>query len=130
MVLRDRRHRSVDQDRYEVLLIQRPENDKFYAGQWHGPGSIRRGHEPDSSVMERLVTGELREAELGRTFYLRTNIFQTPRGQEITRLYVARMTHYRGPGRWFNLNALPGNVIKHHLELIQQVKNWLIDHEL
>jgi hypothetical protein len=111
----------------EVLLFERPPSDKFYAGEWHSPGSIFRGTETMESVFDRLVERELAGAQISSPVRIWGNYFRTPRGPEVTLLHVAWLEgEYTGKkGRWFPLDQPPDKTIEHHLVLLGQVRRWL-----
>lgn len=132
MVLREREHRLMGEARYEVLLIQRPPEDKFYAGMYHAPGSVRRGHESNGSIIDRIIKNELSGAEFSRILQIGANTFQPRRGQEVTLLHVALLKgDYSGKGAWFPLDDLPPNeqILEHHQVMLAQVKEWLLNHD-
>lgn len=111
-----------------VLLFKRSDTDAFYAGQWHTPGSLFYGHEAPESVLRRLVERELRGLSVMAPRKVGCNWFNTPRGAEVTQLYVTVSTEdHAGPGEWFPLSDLPDNLIDHHRVLMEQVSAWLKD---
>jgi hypothetical protein len=111
-----------------VLLFRRSNTDKFYAGQWHTPGSLFYGHETPESVLQRLMERELRRLPVLPPRKVGCNWFNTPRGAEVTQLYVTISTDdHVGLGEWFPLSDLPDNLIDHHRVLMEQVSVWLRD---
>lgn len=111
-----------------ALLFQRPDTDAFYAGQWHTPGSLFYGHETPESVLQRLMERELRGLPVLPPKKVGANHFHTPRGSEVTLLYLAISTEdHDGPGQWFPLSDLPDDLIDHHRVLMEQVSAWIKD---
>mgnify|MGYP001591778166 CR=1 FL=1 len=116
-----------------MLLIQRPDQDKFYGGMMHGPGSIRRGHERNDSIMERILRAELDGVQTTSIRHVGYNLFHPKRGQELTKLHVTLVTeaYPDKPGRkWFPLHQLPDNTLDHHQVMARQILEWLVDHDL
>ncbi len=111
----------------QVLLFRRPPSDRFYANQWHITGSLYYGHESTESVLARIKGRELDGLAITPPTYLRSNHFATPRGAEVTELYMTfAEAEYVGPGEWFSLESLPTYIIDHHRVLMSQLAAVLL----
>lgn len=110
------------QVKWELLLLRRDDNDPFFAGEWHVPGTIMlKGESPDTALRR------LRDREVGETVTepvlletvdipMGTGHGDNPRGQEVTRLYLSYWNGKGKPrhGKFFPLGRLPYNMVGHH----------------
>lgn len=118
----------------QVLLIQRPDDDPFYAGQWHLPGSIILPGSNRLDTLKKVIANELGIA-IGTPEYLDFFEFsktERPRGQGfcfLHRVFVwheqANLLSQKPKSRFFSIDDLPKGVIKHHIPMVEAVKRSL-----
>lgn len=106
----------------EVLLIERPADDPFFAGQVHNPGTIVRAKDQTiENVIERLVTHELPgTAFAGELTYVATQLHTSKRGNEWATIYYAELADSAGHGNWYPADNLPANLIESQVDFIRQ----------
>jgi hypothetical protein len=107
--------------RVQILLCQRPVDDPDWPGMWHLPGSVIR--ETDVSYYEtfkRVICEELAGIKLSTFDFIDCDLVQTKRGLVNEHVYLCS---YHGPdlicGKFFEINHLPANFIKHQMRLIE-----------
>lgn len=125
----------------EVLLLKRSDNDLYYPGMWHSPGSILRG---DDDPERARITGNsfeilklkgflinywkpflrILDGELGVWFaqspkFVGTMLYATPRGLEHGVVFLCECDREPKKGTWYSLDRLPENMVAHHHELIR-----------
>ncbi len=113
-----------------VLLLPRPENDPFFAGRVHGPGTVMRLGDTELSALTRAL-GEL-GGGLGPgdvRFVNRVHVpkgplpYRCPRGQEIGLLFMGDWPQGTKIPEGVILadpDELPENIIGFHRELVEQ----------
>lgn len=115
--------------RLEILLTQRPEDDRYWPGQWHIPGSIVRATDTPhtyESVFTRILDDELagRVQFEGETVHAFT-IFQTiARGAEVDQMYVAKAsTESEAPedGKFYPVDELPDALMDQYYDMLPRI---------
>jgi len=122
--------RTTESGEVQVLLTKRPDDDEFWPGQWHIPGSIILASDEEGSLKSaysRVLDGELGGAVqpqdepqlVGQQFW------EVERGRELDALhYVVADPNKELPeeiGTFFPIDQLPENVIKHHQVMIPKI---------
>lgn len=125
----------------KVLLLKRSDNDPYYPGMWHSPGSILRGGDDPERAR---ITGNsfeilklkgflinywkpflrILDDELGVWFaqspkFVGTALYHTLRGLEHAIVFLCECDREPKEGTWYRLDQLPGNLVAHHHELIR-----------
>lgn len=122
----------------EVLLLKRSDNDPYYPGMWHSPGSILRGGDGQELMGGSSDLLKLTEFsriywkpfvrilfdELGGWFaqspkFAGTVLYSTPRGLEHGVVFLCECDREPKKGTWYSLDRLPENMVAHHHELIR-----------
>lgn len=101
----------------KVLLQQRDSNDKFWANEWHIPGTMVRGDESYNSAIERLLSTVL-DVPYGnkngvRLYLNKIYSYKTKRGY-ITHILYAVDWSGETVGTFFDIKKLPKNIMEHH----------------
>lgn len=106
----------------EVLLVQRPESEPAYPGEWHSPGSIMRVGEQIEDVIKRLEEKEFGAKLLSYKFIANFNNLHELRGHFFTPVYLCEVDSASwlrsGRGTWFPVNQLPEKTLKHHRDVL------------
>jgi hypothetical protein len=110
----------------QVLLTKRPDDDKFWPGEWHIPGTVIRSTDTEStyeSCFTRILDDEL-EGLVTITKPSRVSIefWEIERGRELDQLFVTNCVNAQEVSdsiRFFPVDALPKNLMSHHREVIE-----------
>lgn len=124
---------QVITERGHVVLLPRPQNDPFFAGKIHGPGTVMRRGDTEGNALRRAL-GELGDAHVTTPEFIdRIHVpmgyghMQCVRGQEIGLLFgveilypipINLMRHIYCP------KQLPENVIPFHRPMIVRAIEW------
>lgn len=113
----------------EILLTQRPLDDRYWPGEWHIPGSIVRATDTPGtyeSVFNRIMDDELAgkvalAAEPEHAF----TIFQTiRRGAEVDQMYVVKATTkcaVPDDGQFFDVTNLPDALMDQYPAMMPKI---------
>lgn len=108
--------------RPRVFLTKRDENDKYWPGMWHCPGTMIFNNDflDDrlSGAWERLRTTEFGSKELGNPDRVRVLFLNTTRGKEVAVVHLLMVPGDLQNGRFFSTADLPENLINHHRSII------------
>jgi hypothetical protein len=114
----------------EILLTQREGGDKFYADQWHSPGSMLRatdrkgvGANAFEDALQRVCLElKIERTEITRFEPVMSRTHGTPRGPELAMVFCCELNNDSTPhGTWFPVRKLPRNIVSHHLLFISSV---------
>ncbi len=114
----------------EIYLIRRPDNDPFYAGEWHGPGCMLVTNQTVPEGLKDMMVREV-GVEFPATYH---RFFEwpyghghglCPRGHTVcfyhsTVLSEEQVAELKG-GEWFPIDSLPTPLIEVHEQMI----GWL-----
>lgn len=118
--------------RLEVFMLPRPDDDPYWAGQWHMPGTVLRSTDNEgdfSSGFERLFAkkgeGEGKIVPVTEPKHIGTKFWNVERGRELDHMhYVVVETTGDDvdlPGVFFPVDELPDNTIEHHKVMIGEI---------
>ena len=126
--------RTVDSGRREIFMARRGENDPFWPGEWHIPGTIVRQNEPIRVAYQRLIASEASEVNaIGQLRFVTYQEFpkgegpnQCKRGHEIGLLHLVELTrgNLQG-GTFFPLTKIPAKTIGFHRTMVGVVREFL-----
>ncbi len=113
----------------EVLLLQRPDDDAYWPGEWHMPGTVLRSTDEEGSFtsgFKRIFGGELagKVVPLGEPKVLGTNFWDVERGRELATKHFVEVevdADAELPGKFFALDNIPENTIEHHRVMIPEM---------
>ncbi len=111
-----RRNRQTGET--EVFLIQRPENDSAYPGQWHVPGSVLHPSENDEHVLKRLSRREFGVPIIKSKFVAMVSTPGEVRGHFLSLVYRVELDGDPKNGNWFPVNKLPKQTVETHKKYI------------
>ncbi len=125
---------SMNADRHEVFLIQRPNDDPYWPGELHIPGTTMYMLDDEASMWKRLLDSELLVAKDGRrpamktqfAFHMTTTRAERARGPGMHAVFYAWVppgTTFEN-GVFYPMRTLPTNTIGHHRRMI----GLLVDH--
>ncbi len=115
--------RDTDQGE-EVLLIPRPESDKWWPGQLHVPGTVLLPTDTDGSfesAINRVRAKEIGTMTLGNPVHFTSRFQQTERGAEGAHIHYVEVLDGDPSafgGAFHPVDELPDNVIDHHYSLV------------
>ncbi len=113
----------------EVLLTKRPPTDPWWPGLWHNPGTVLLASdtlsgEHDYTDATRRVFGPGGELKgsvrlLSDPIEVGTERRVTVRGHEIAVIFVVAVGDDTAYGRYFALDSLPDDMVKHQIPSIK-----------
>ncbi|MFN7160291.1 MAG: hypothetical protein ACK4NC_01620 [Candidatus Gracilibacteria bacterium] len=104
-----------------MLLIQRPENDPFWAGQ---RPSLLPTSTPNSfdDVKERVFQELNYSADTGSdAIYASTELKRWKRGMVISIYHYLELEETSGVGKFFPVDELPENIVENQAEMIGKI---------
>ncbi len=113
----------------QVLLTQRPDDDKYWPGEWHIPGAVVLSSDEEGSfdsVINRIIAKELHgKVPMNTVPKLAQQVFHDiPRGKELDHVYYFKTDVEDKDlieGRFFDVNDLPENTIDFHVSMIRNI---------
>lgn len=102
----------------QIYLIRRAPDDSAYPGQWHMPGSAIRPGEEIDDVFLRLEKNEIGIKIVSKKFGFHFNNPAEVRGHFFSLVYLCELENRAGFGKWFAVDALPENTLKHHSAIV------------
>ena len=110
--------RRTDENKVEILMLQRPQDDPLWPNLWHNPGTVVRAGDTYESCMERLLRDELGGLLLSRgPIFADTLISASERGTDAMQVYWAELNSSR-IGRFWPLEQLPEDMIQAEIPAI------------
>lgn len=111
-------------DKTQVYLVQRPDNDAHWPREWHSPGTLLRAsdacdRDPIAVALKRIEARELGIKFKTYRFTGRFVFHQTPRGSEMSLVYVCTVEEEPKVGGFFPVNELPQSLIIHQQPVIR-----------
>lgn len=108
-----------------VYMTQRSTTDTAYPGEWHCPGSVFRPGEDVEDVFSRLQDREFGQLAqvVGKRFVANMNNPGEARGHFLSLIYLCELAEENAgkeglKGKWFPVNHLPAETVRHHRERI------------
>lgn len=105
----------------QVLLTQREEDDPFWPGMWHNPGTVVRATDSGdyTDAFARVIESELGIEKPAVIKYAAHLFHHTNRGAESSRIYWAELPEQPRHGKYFSIDNLPKDVIQSHLAVLE-----------
>ena len=121
--------RMTNEGRIEILLTQRPADDKHWPNEWHIPGTvIRSTDEPGNfhTGFQRVLHDELNDAVVYPTEpqFVGVKFWDAHRGRELDHLHYVEVSVVDGakvPGQFFDVTQLPETTIATHKIMIPEI---------
>lgn len=98
----------------EVLLIPRANDDKFWPGELHVPGTIIRSTDRDphfAEAFDRLFKNELKSPTASQPTFVTSMVNQTKRGTECIQVFYTEISGEPPVGTFYDVNQLPTNLL-------------------
>jgi len=115
----------------EILLLERPANDRFWPNALHTPGTVIRASDLNAqthgleAAFTRLVRDELGDVRLGAPQFVASLLHESKRGTEQAQVYCAELLEEPKVGKLFAVSELPENLIAQQHDFIQRVAGRL-----
>lgn len=111
----------------KVFLLQRSDNDDFWPGLWHVPGSVLLPTDTKDSYkdpLRRIITGDLNEVPLlVPPAYFRNHFRQEARGTMHAVQHWVLLKDVPTVGQLFPVDSLPEQIVPEHIETISIARN-------
>lgn len=101
----------------QVLLTKREDDDPYFPGKWHVPGTLLRSTDVTfrgddlSLAVKRLTDEELQGLEISHLSFSGFHFHKVARGVGLSLVLVALATEEPKIGQYFYVNHLPENII-------------------
>lgn len=112
----------------EILLTRRPDDDKYWPGEWHVPGTVIRSTDQEGSYktcFERILSDELQGlVAVSDPVWVKTEFWDMERGREIDQLHYAMALYVQdlpNDSAFFSVNELPNDLMRHHRSMIATI---------
>jgi hypothetical protein len=109
-------------DKVEVLLLSRGDDDPLWPNELHVPGTVIRPTDTEGNIykaFERILKDELNGTETSHPYYVGSNLHPSKRGMEQAQIYWVEVTGEPKIGKFHNAEALPPNVMESQLNFIK-----------
>jgi hypothetical protein len=122
----------INNDKVEVLLIPRPDDDAYWPGMLHTPGTVIRAtdineQEDNKKTFKRLIHDELKDTEMSPPHYVESILNSSKRGTTQAQIYWVEVLGEPKVGTFYSLHNLPEGFIKLQENFINMAaKNFLI----
>jgi hypothetical protein len=110
----------------QVLLTRRPDDDRYWPGMLHTPGTVIRPDDVSYEyALQRILTDELFGVEIiGAPVFCKNILHRVARGTESAAIYYVELTSRPSLGSMHDVDHLPDNVIDTQLEMIKWTAEW------
>ena len=109
-------------DSAEVLLLDRGDDDPYWPGTVHVPGTVFMATDSPGNLedaLTRLIEGELEGvATMGRPQFVKTIFHRTRRGKQLANVHFVELADEPELGKFYPADDLPDNTMDHHLNFI------------
>jgi hypothetical protein len=114
----------------EVLLLERPADDKFWPSMLHTPGTVIRATDDSlENAFRRIIEDELASTAVGKPVFVQNKLIKSLRGTEVSQIYWLEVTGQPSVGMFYNVAELPTNMLAPQREFIgKSVSNYLEHH--
>jgi hypothetical protein len=112
----------------QVLLLQRPANDKFWPDQYHSAGTVIRPTDQGPGFADAIarIAQELAGTKFSAPVFVTSRLYQTKRGKECALIHWAEVLEEPKAGRFFDIADLPDSLIEQQVDFIQlAVQNYM-----
>lgn len=110
-----------------IGLVQRDEDDTWWPGMWHLPGTHLRSTDTLQSAFARLRKEELHLVRSGIPTFCGVSIHSSTRGAEVVLIYIIEQCFFKKNSsvKWFPVNSPPKNFIKSEMNVVKKMKEYL-----
>lgn len=108
----------------EVLLLKRPDDDPFWPGLLHTPGTIVRATDlrpeaDNEQAFNRIAHDELKDTKISRPHFVGSMLHKSKRGTEQAGLYWVKVTSDPQIGEFYLVDNLPPGLIDSQVVFIR-----------
>ena len=114
-------------DHIEVLLLARPDDDPFWPGMLHTPGTVVRATDFNGDAKDavwpafsRILHDELQNTQLGTPLFVGSILHKSKRGVEQAQLYAVEVQGEPQVGTFYSVDNLPTSLIDSQLKFIAE----------
>ena len=124
--------RKVD-DKVQVLLTKRDDDDPNWPGLLHTPGTVVRPTDEEgnyNSAFGRIIEGELSSVQLsGEPQYVGSVLHKVARGMEDAKVFYVEVTGEPAQGVFYDVDALPENIVDTQIDFIHSAAKNFVDYQ-
>jgi hypothetical protein len=113
----------------QVLLVKRPDDDLYWPGQWHVPGTVIRSTDTEggfNSCFTRILDEELSGlVTINQPKRTSIEFWEVERGRELDQLFYSELISSQKLSeniQFFPFDRLPKNLMRHHREVLHKIK--------
>jgi hypothetical protein len=116
----------LNNNKMEVLLIARDQDDPFWPGMLHTPGTVIRSSDEvfensnNVSAYKRIIEEELKSTRVSEPHYVGSIFHRSKRGTEQAQLYWVEVIGENIVGEYYPVDELPDNLISDQIDFIKQ----------
>lgn len=114
-------YRRTPSGNTQIYLLPRPKNDPFYAGQLHMPGARKIPTETDAQTLTRAIRETPYSGQIKSVQYIKSDTYKAKRGVEYADIRGLEVAYRKNETDFYDLSNLPGNIIKHHKQIIKEL---------
>lgn len=119
--------RINENNKVEVLLTKRSENDEFWPGELHIPGTIFIPGDTVESTFGRIFDEELDRTKISEPKFVNFSMQHIRRGQEIVLVHWVEVLGEPNVGVLYEIDHLPENTITHHIDIINLAADHFVE---
>ena len=107
----------------EVLLLDRGDDDPYWPGTVHVPGTVFMATDTTGNLkdaLQRLLEGELKGVRInGGPQFVRAVFHQTRRGKQLANVHFVELAEKPEVGAFYSVDELPENTMDHQVGFIK-----------
>ncbi|MDB5183165.1 MAG: hypothetical protein JWO47_949 [Candidatus Saccharibacteria bacterium] len=114
----------------EVLLLPRSQDDKFWPGQLHTPGTVIRATDTDEgrhTAFGRITKNELKDTAIGEPHYVGSSLNKSKRGMEQILIFWVEVKSEPRAGSFYKASQLPELLMESQRGFISQALKSYFD---
>jgi ADP-ribose pyrophosphatase YjhB (NUDIX family) len=105
-------------NKIEVLLLKRPNNDPVWPGMLHTPGTVIRATDSLEVAFKRILTKELGGASIEQPSFVTHILHHSGRGMELSLIYWIELTESMSDGVFYDSDEMPDLLVQSQLDFI------------
>ncbi|MBI4092481.1 MAG: NUDIX hydrolase [Candidatus Kerfeldbacteria bacterium] len=116
--------------RIQIGLIKRENDDPWWPGRWHLPGTVILSTDTMNGAIQRLLKEEIVVTSSDQPVFHTIVVQHTKRGAGLVLVYSVRncVLPETSPIHWFSVDDLPEQLVESELEVIEKLKQDLNIH--
>lgn len=116
----------IKDEKAEILLVPREDDDPVWPGQLHVPGTVVRSTDTPGSfddAFNRIFGGEIAPVKMRMSQFVLNILHPSGRGMEASQVHWAQVEGEPGWGSFYDVDNLPENIITSQLDFIPDAVN-------